>query len=345
MYFNGHDPEEIAKIDNVTPEMIDGAKVYQEAIDSFWKDANPNRGEWSSTEWTISLKGITEEDGKGTADYIGVSRAGVNEAAENAVLITDYKYGLDPVDIKDNLQLWLYMAAYITENADRAWSEYTFTCMIVQPRIHAISQQTKSYSELMDIAQFLKTCAKRAMIEMELPEEYRTFNPCKENCQYCKGAGICKAQANAIINYTGIKEEIALGRSQNQDLAQVYSHAEEIKKYIEQVEELVKTKLSEGEQIPGFKLVKGRNLPKRWLDENATAEFLGKYLAPDEIFVKKLISPTQAEKLIKSAAAEYKNFARENVIIPPGNPTIAPESDKREAIRAQPANTPTKLEF
>lgn len=306
-------------------EMITGAQLYKKAINDFWANNNLKLNVWE-TEKTVELQPITTEKGCGKIDYIGTG--------ENCILIADYKFGMEKVEVTDNLQLWLYMASYVTgrQKEHISFKDYTFACMIVQPRINYIDTQIKNYRELAEIARFLNVAAKRALIEEKLPTEYKTFSSCKKCCQYCKGSGQCAAEAETNLNYMAIKEKFDNNILESADLSRIYTHLPDIKKYIENVENVVKDKLTAGESIPGFKMVQGRHLPKRWVNEESAIEFLkGQNLEEKQIFTYKIITPTQAEKLCNKD--DFKSFADLNVCSPFGNPVIVPESDKREAIK------------
>jgi hypothetical protein len=316
-----------APLDNNTysDEMIAGAQLYKKAIDDFWANNNLKLNVWEA-EKPVQLQLITTERGIGRVDYFGTG--------ENCILIADYKFGMEKVEVTDNLQLWLYMAAYVTGKQAEHFSfkDYSFCIMIVQPRLNSVEIQIKNYRELAEIARFLNMAAKRALIEEKLPVEYRTFYPCKKCCQYCKGSGQCAAEAEANLNYMAIKEKFDNNILESADLSRIYTHLPDVKKYIENVENVVKDKLSAGESIPGFKMVQGRHLPKRWVNEESAIEFLkGQNLEEKQIFTYKIITPTAAEKLCDKA--DFKEFAKLGISSPFGNPVIVPESDKREAIK------------
>lgn len=316
-----------APLDNniYSDDMIAGAQLYKKAIDDFWSNNNLKLNIWE-TEKAVELQPITTEKGTGRIDYIGTG--------ENCILIADYKFGMEKVEATDNLQLWLYMAAYVTgkQKEHISFKDYTFCIMIVQPRLNSFETQIKNYRELAEIARFLNIAAKRALIEEKLPNEYKTFKPRKKCCQYCKGSGQCSAEGKANLNYAAIKEKFDNNILENTDLSRIYTRLPDIKKYIENVENVVKDKLTAGENIPGFKMVQGRHLPKRWVNEESAIEFLkGQNLEEKQIFTYKIITPTAAEKLCDKA--DFKEFAKLGISSPFGNPVIVPDSDKREAIK------------
>ena len=90
--------------------------------------------------------------------------------------------------------------------------------------------------------------------------------------------------------------------------------------------------LDHGLPVPGFKLVQGRKGARKWTDEKAVEAMLKD--AGDEIYTKKLVTPTQAERLVKKAVLDKDTWKKvqEHITQPEGAPTIAPESDNRPAV-------------
>ena len=90
--------------------------------------------------------------------------------------------------------------------------------------------------------------------------------------------------------------------------------------------------LDHGLPVPGFKLVQGRKGARKWTDEKAVEAMLKD--AGDEIYTKKLVTPTQAERLVKKAVLDKDIWKKvqEHITQPEGAPTIVPESDNRPAV-------------
>ena len=86
-------------------------------------------------------------------------------------------------------------------------------------------------------------------------------------------------------------------------------------------------KLSNDEPVKGYKLVQGRST-RRWNDTEQASQRL-EFQFGEKAFTKKIISPTQAEKLYSKA--EFNDIA-EFITKPAGKPTLAKESDKRISI-------------
>jgi hypothetical protein len=76
-------------------------------------------------------------------------------------------------------------------------------------------------------------------------------------------------------------------------------------------------------------MVEGRSL-RRWSNEKEVSKKLEASLDEDDVWQRKLVTVAQAEKLI--GKKEFVVLFADDVSRPTGKPTIAPKSDKREAL-------------
>ena len=90
------------------------------------------------------------------------------------------------------------------------------------------------------------------------------------------------------------------------------------------------TALLEGLDIPGWKAVEGRAL-RTWTDQEAAFRAAQELGTPEVmLYERKPVSLAALEKLMgKKAFQPLTTY----VTVPPGKPTLAPENDKREAIK------------
>jgi hypothetical protein len=86
-----------------------------------------------------------------------------------------------------------------------------------------------------------------------------------------------------------------------------------------------------GEQVPGFKLVRGRS-NRRWKDESAADRWLtSQGLKEKERYDFKLKGPAKIEKIVDLTPIKLKNF-QGLIEKPEGALTFAREEDKRPAV-------------
>jgi len=99
----------------------------------------------------------------------------------------------------------------------------------------------------------------------------------------------------------------------------------------------VESELFAGHQVPGYKLVDGRQGARSWADENEAEKLLKSFrLKEAQMYDFKLISPTTAEKVLKVASPKRWTKAQALISRSDGKPSVAPESDKRPALVVKP---------
>jgi hypothetical protein len=99
----------------------------------------------------------------------------------------------------------------------------------------------------------------------------------------------------------------------------------------------IEYELLNGNAVPGAKLVQGRKGARKWSDsEEAEKLFKGMRLKQEQMYNFKLISPTQAEKLLAKESPRRWKKVEALITQPAGSPSVAPDSDKREALVIQP---------
>ena len=90
-----------------------------------------------------------------------------------------------------------------------------------------------------------------------------------------------------------------------------------------------------GEEIPGVKIVQGRQGNRVWQDDESAEKFLrGQGLGKDERTTAKVIGPAAAEKLLKEKLTNPRTLRRFEQLVTrsEGQRKLALESDKREAL-------------
>lgn len=145
------------------------------------------------------------------------------------------------------------------------------------------------------------------------------------HCRWCKAQPTCPAHKDTAIS--ALKTEIRAVSAV--ELSKLLDMADQLKPWISKVYELAQNEAEAGVQIPGRKLVEKRAV-RKWGDEAAAEKAMkGSRFKIDEMYTRKLISPTQAEKLSKKV---YDKKLVEFVTKQSSGLTLALTSDKREAV-------------
>jgi len=320
----------------ITQELVDGVQMYVDEVQGLTQ-------EYSCIGGRIEHKVVITEHCWGTIDAMLWNK--------DTVITIDLKMGKGiVVAAEDNNQLKIYSVGALRWLLDeyKIMPEKVIN-IIIQPRTpNPIRKTELDRKELGDWFNN-KVHPVIKMHEKGKPSPF-PCNPGEAPCKWCK-VKRCKARAQKNINdaarafapFTKVEtpkiETATSGSSVSPKLA-VLTIAEmaELKKsfkaiqgWIKDIEETIRTEALNGVTIPGYKLVEGRS-DRAWKDtEEETVLFLegvevkGKPIDP---YTKKLISPTQAIKLMGKKIAE-KSAIVDWVIKPPGKPTLVLATDKR----------------
>lgn len=272
------------------------------------------------------------------------------EAAE--IQVHDLKYGKGvAVAAAENPQLMLYgLGALSMVEALADWQRVRL--VIHQPRLGGVSEWDCSIAELRQFAQRAKAQARVGTIAFESRDNWLAdgsttyLTPGEKQCRFCKAKAHCPALAayvqegvGADFEDLGSGERVppATGRYEDPEaFALKFKAVPLIEDWCRAVAAEAERRLLAGEPVPGFKVVQGKRGSRAWGDESAAeAAMKSMRLKHDEMYAYKLISPTQAEKLLKSQPRRWKKLA-DLVTQAEGKPTVVPETDPRPALDIKP---------
>lgn len=288
--------------------------------------------------------------------YIGIPNSfGTSDVvilAGPELIVGDLKFGRGVrVDAEGNHQLRLYALGALHEFG--MLGDFERVRMVIsQPRLYHVSEQVLEVDELLAFADEAKEAAATAQACLEgTTEPESMLVPGESQCRFCKHKANCTALAQHVLNTItddfvdlsgdiGPKLEAAQERIVNCDnthLASLLPHIGTIEGWVSALKERAEAELMAGNPVPGFKLVQGRAGSRRWANEQEAEDMLKKLrLKKDEMFTFKLISPTQAEKVLKSNPRKWERL-QDLITKSEGKPAVVPESDKRPALVLQAA--------
>ncbi len=287
--------------------------------------------------------------------------------------LLDYKDGGGLVEVIENPQLLQYGVAMVAEAiAAGKRLPNTVRLTIVQPKLSErglapIQHWDVPVQRLIDEAETLK----REGAATDDPNA--PFVPGDVQCRYCKHRRNCQAKVEKVMSDIGVSfpvltpfkaedhlkssvERMAFGLDTAQEVADknpsempddqiraILDAAPLMRQLLESVEEEALSRLKSGKRIAGLKLVNGRG-SRSWAisDEEEMASKLTKMGIPKgSVYVTKLVSPAQAEKLtwakrdgtqVQLTPRQLERMEKEYVIKLAGKLTVAPESDSRAAV-------------
>ena len=361
--------------DVVVPDEIDEAdadefrwavEVYLDHIHSYFVDARMNNRRvplvgielqvsldqaYENEDWQLP-DGYTPDWFKenkplfGTADFVAVM--------DHRLVVADYKHGAGvPVDAKGNRQLRYYaLGCYyrlLRENKGHAAKVREVEICIVQPRASGdpIKTETFGIDELLAFQTELVAGVVGTM-DPNAPLNAGSW------CRFCKAAAApCpelgrKARDMAKQHFgeladaddAGATPETNPDELSSEQLANALGALPALKEWIKSVEKAATSRLARGENLPGFKAVRGRSM-RRWRDERLVLGELSEKAADDHELLDKLaprrpLSVAQMEKLAKvnDRAKAATDSIGAFVEKPEGSITYASEDDPRPAVKA-----------
>ena len=281
------------------------------------------RDEYELEDWFIEQRVSLEvvvPGAFGTADILA-------KDAASRLHIIDWKFGDGiVVPAEQNIGLGFYAASALYDE-DPELIEFTndigavVYLHIIQPRVG----QDTVLSSWMTTDTWIENLVDLAAAAVD--KAHSDNPPLKPGkwCGFCKARPTCPAQT-ALATEAISKSPEAMN---SVDLAQAMRIADTLQGWIKDVYRLAQDELEQGASIPGYKLV--NKMPRRVWTDPAEAEkrLRAAKLKVGDIYKKTLISPTQAEKL---DARLYNRRLHDIVAMHSSGVTIAPDSDKRQAV-------------
>ncbi|MDC9589692.1 DUF2800 domain-containing protein [Xenorhabdus sp. XENO-10] len=331
----------------VNEEMVEAVGEYVETV---WSLAQGN--ELLIEQRVDFSEVIGVENSFGTADAIIITGSELQ--------IHDLKYGKGvKVYSEENEQLMLYALGALNQ-FDMLYEFDTVRLFIHQPRLNHVSEWSVSVDELRQFGERARNAATSVIITFNiaqcdgvetLPPD--SFTPGDKQCRFCKAKADCPALAAHVwstiaedfVDLTqSLEPQIENATEQvpkydNQTLAAKYAQVDFVESWCKAVRVRVSDELNAGHPIPGYKLVEGKLGNRSWGAEADAEAMLKTFkLKQDQIYTKKIISPTQAEKVLKKEFPKKWVKLESLIIRPDGKPTVVPESDPRPALDVNPIN-------
>ncbi|KVE99281.1 DUF2800 domain-containing protein [Burkholderia vietnamiensis] len=309
-------------------------------------------------EQRLSIEHITGERGaKGTSDCVIIA---VWPDGRAEIEVRDLKYGRGvAVQAERNYQAMIYAAAAYEEHG--AFYDFErINIVIHQPRVNEKpSEWATTPADLHTwISETAKPAVERALLYVDsvelAPLSPSDFNPGEKQCKFCKAKAVCPALAAHVEQTIGsdfdtVADALARGVDagaadpkhvellDNDRLGVVYASLDLIDSWAKAVRGRIEHELLQARAVPGVKLVAGRRGARQWNEPEAAEQLLKSMrLKQDQMYNFKLISPTQADKLLSKESPRRWKKVEALIVQREGRPSVAPDSDPRPALEIQP---------
>lgn len=254
--------------------------------------------------------------------------------------IIDYKHGKGvPVDAEENPQLMLYGLGAL-EAYSVFYDIKRVAITIFQPRTDgdAIKKWSIDRDKLLDWGVFTVRPTAQAAFNGE-----GEFIP-GDHCRFCRARQTCRARTKeytALEDFGDYHSKTALGEFpmppllSDSEVGEVLQRAIALEKWAEDLKEYALTSILIGKEIPGWKAVEGRKT-RVWDDPGAAfTDITTAGIDEAMLYERKPLTLAAVEKLL--GKTRFAEVAGTHVTVSAGKPTLAPESDHREAITLKPS--------
>lgn len=252
-------------------------------------------------------------DGFGTGDAVIVS--------EELLEVCDLKYGKGvPVFAENNPQARCYgLGALHCYGVLYGFKHVRNT--IIQPRLDSVTEEMLTTDELLQWAETeLKPAAELAW------KGKGEFNP-GGHCKFCAARAICYARATKAMTIFKHGFETP-GVIPDDAIPEILAVADTAIDWIKDLQAYALSQALRGQEWPGYKLVRGKRPPRKWVDEEEAKHQLIRAGYEPEVYTEtKFKSPSNIEKLVGKQA--FEAIFATLVTQGDGALTLVPESDKR----------------
>ena len=286
-------------------------------------------------------------DQGGTADHAA--------CLPGKLVITDFKYGKGvEVHAEENTQGLLYALGFFLKY-DHLYHFEEIEIRICQPRMGIYDTWTVDREYLLNFAEYVRVRAARAW-QLNAP---RRVSP--KGCMWCRVKGRCPAMLkvmDAIVEgrFNDIDREytqdeldvllssfergkytirpIAVDKLTATQMAKIRPYRRLLESWFKNLDDHAERMAIQGEVIPGHKLVESRTYRNFKSEEAAVKQLQMIGLEQHEIFKQELISPAEAEELIREKFPQFPKklipeLVNDAVDRPRGRPTLVLLSDRR----------------
>lgn len=323
----------------VDMEMADYVTDYVNVVHSF---INVDEGDILMPEQRVPIGHLTgETDAEGTSDCVGITNGGTR------LVVIDLKYGRGvSVSARENGQARMYALGAL-EMYEMIYEDIAEVEMvIVMPRIEeGVTSEILTVEQLREFADEVAIAAGRVDQNYQVDADALDLRPGEKQCKFCNAKGLCPALKAEVTQSLGLVtvsdpsefEDLSLpkqassatidDRTPVEKLAEILRAEPLIEAFLAGARAEVERRLFAGEEVPGYYLGEGKKGHRKWIDEATVEEELKKRIGAKDTYVKKVISPTEAEKKFKGKPRTWAKIAP-LITQSPGKPSVCKEGDK-----------------
>jgi hypothetical protein len=293
---------------NLTPEQAEKLQFCLDALDQI----DPEQKMQFVQEVEVEFEGVKALEGVfGNADLIG-------RLGDRAVVL-DWKFGDGVMVEAEENEQGLFYAAAAMKTSKVQWAfdgAEEIEIVIVQPP--HVRRWVTTFKRVHEFERELVVAVQAA----KRPDAPVVIG---DHCRWCTAKPICPQVSGAVDRVT----HTALATVDPEALGQALALAERLEDFIADARKLAQARLEKGMPVPGYKLVPKRAV-RQWVKPaEVEHQLIALGLPRDQVVKEEIISPAQAEKVLKKSKMALPDDLV--VAVSSGN-TLAPESDPRPAV-------------
>ena len=233
-------------------------------------------------------------------------------------IVLDWKFGSGVAVSAENNYQGMYYAAAAMRTLGCDWvfrDAKEIEIIIVQPPM--VKRWVTTFDRIKEFERELVLAVKKSA-DADAPLNMGS------HCRWCAAKPTCPQMTGAV-------DRVVKSQMQNIDAANLAKYLEQadlVEQWVSDLRALAFELLEKDMPVPGYKLVAKRGT-RQWVDENKVESELKSFIESDLMYTKKIISPAQAEKILKKAKLELPEGL--TVSVSSGS-TLARDSDPRPAI-------------
>ena len=348
---------------------MDMADIVNTYIAHVYTFIDPERGDILMPEQIVPIGHLTGETGaEGTSDCVGIVNGG------KRLVVIDLKTGAGvEVSAIGNGQGRMYALGTLEKFGILYDEIEEVEIVIIQPPLDNVTSEVLTVEELLAFADEVTAAAGQVALARSMGVEnlfkqelvlepgglnYATYlYPGEKQCKFCNAKAICPAlrgeieQSMSLVSSAADPTEFAdltmpkkaaslipPADYGNAMLAEAFRAIPLIEEWIKGVEGEMLNRLTSGQDVPGFYLGQGKKGARQWGDGQKAEEFLKQRYKVDEVYDKKLRSPTKIEKLMKPKPRVWAKLVEEaGIVQPDGGPKVCRDGVDRNPRYALPS--------
>lgn len=268
----------------------------------------------------------------GVPDQTGTSDAVIANLEERTLDVRDAKFGYERVMAKDNKQGIIYLAAALDFLTLFGYEFDRFRFGIHQPRIDHFDEHSYTLDELQERMWGIKAAAALAwgMYTGAVPV---VLTPGPVQCKWCPIRGACPARRTEMLKMFDSEPVTPVTVLSNDEISSLLTRVGDIASWCSDIQAEAYKRAMGGQHIPGRKLIRGKKGKRFWKDPKRAEFALSQLLSSDAMYQpREIISPTAADKLLKSNFESLHPFVGQN----DGALVLVPEDTPKSAVSVEP---------